>query len=222
MEEDKVYQLKVGIADAKPPIWRRVLVPARTTLADLHPIIQALMGWQDGHLHQFEAPVTGGTLLALPPRRDYVRYVPTTDPLGQPFDWMMDDDDSKDEAKACLDEVAPTEKFRFRYIYDMGDNWEHDILVEKILPADPEGVYPVCLTGKRNGPIEDCGGIWGYEEMLEILADPAHEEHEERKGWLEDVYGVSTWDGDAFDLEGINRKLEKLRPKKRRVARRRT
>lgn len=76
-------------------------------------------------------------------------------------------------------------KTHFLYIYDMGNYWEHDILVEKILPVAPEGVYPLCLAGKRNGPIEDCGGLWGYEEMLEILADPKHPESRGQKGVAE-------------------------------------
>lgn len=218
----KVYQLKVSIAGARPPIWRRVLVPARSTLAELHPVIQALMGWYDDHLHEFEVPgPEESSLKTRRSRRDSVRYGPTTDPLGQPFDWLMDDG-PEDESKTHLDEVAPAEKTHFLYIYDMGDYWEHDILVEKILPADPEGLYPVCLTGKRNGPVEDCGGLWGYEEMLSILADPTHPEHRERKAWLQEVYGVSTWDSDAFDLEAINQKLRKLQPKTRRGTRRRT
>ena len=90
--------------------------------------------------------------------------------------------------------------------------------IEKILPADLESVYPLCLAGKRNGPLEDCGGLWGYEEMLEILADPKHPDHEDRKAWLKEVYSVRTWTGDAFDQEEINKRLKKLRPRSRRSA----
>lgn len=192
-----------------------MLVPARSMLAELHLVIQALMGWYNDHLHQFEAPGPAETSLKTRrSRRDSRRIGPTTDPAGQPFDWMMDDemdDEMEDEAKAVLQEVAPAEKTHFLYIYDMGDYWEHDILVENILPVDPEGVYPLCLAGKRNGPIEDCGGLWGYEEMLEILADPKHPDHEDRKAWLKEIYGVRTWDGEAFDQEEINKRLKKLR-----------
>ena len=211
MPEASVYQLKVSIAGARPPIWRRVLVRADSTLAALHLVIQALMGWYDDHLHEFEAPLPGETSqLKRSARRDYRLFRSNFDPSGQPLDWIMDDG-QEDEATAILAEVAPAEKTRFSYIYDMGDYWEHDILVEKIIPAAPDGVYPTCLTGKRNGPIEDCGGLWGYEEMLEILADPAHQEHRQRKAWLEEVYGVTAWDGAAFDLEAINNRLETRR-----------
>src|SRR5262249_58845900 len=73
---------------------------------------------------------------------------------------------------------------RLRYTYDFGDNWEHDVLVEDVLIAEPEVAYPRCTGGRRAGPPEDCGGIWGYRELLKILGDPAHEEHEERLHWL--------------------------------------
>jgi len=215
--ETRVYQLKVSIAGARPPIWRRALVPARSTLADLHAVIQALMGWQDSHLHQFEAPEsTERSLKTRCSRRDARRFGPTTDPAGQPFDWLMEDD-LEDEARAVLQEIAQAEKTHFLYVYDMGEYWEHDIIVEKLLiakntlPAALEGAYPICLAGKRNGPIEDCGGVWGYEEMLEILADANHPDHEDRKAWLKEIYGVHTWDGDAFDQEEINKRLKKLR-----------
>lgn len=221
----KVYQLKISIAGSVPLIWRRVVVSAHTSLGELHSVIQAVMGWENDHLHQFETPGDGETTLKVRrSRRTSRRFVPTTDPLGNPFDLMMEDadEDTKDEAEAFLGEVAPKVKFHFLYIYDMGDNWEHDIVVEKILPAEPDGVYPVCVDGERNHPLEDSGGIWGYTDLLEILSDPTHEEHDERKDWLRAVFGVRRWDAEAFDLARINKGLKPLQPKPKRVSRRRT
>ena len=217
MSDDTIYQLKISIAGAKPPIWRRVQVPARITLAQLHEVIQALMGWYDSHLHLFDLPHREAETKSLKTnkaRRDAIHYGPKIGDDG-PFSW---DEDLSDEALAALCDVMPTEKGHFLYTYDMGDSWDHDIVVEKILPADPNIAYPVCVTGQRNGPIEDCGGIWGYEDLLQILADKTHEEHDERKEWLKDAYGVSKWDGDAFALDQINKKLKKLQPKPKRVA----
>jgi len=209
--EAAVYQLKVSIDGAQPPLWRRVLVPADTTLGELHRVIQALMGWHDNHLHEFEAPRPGDTgSLTRRSRWDYRLFRSGTDPSGEPLDWIMDDG-QEDEDTAVLADVAPCEKSHFAYIYDMGDHWEHKVTVEKILSAVPGAAYPVCLKGKRNGPVEDCGGVWGYEEMQEILADPAHPEHQDRKDWLEEVYGVSEWDGASFDLAAVNDRLKKLR-----------
>lgn len=204
---DNVYQLKVTIADSRPPIWRRVLVPAHFTLADLHRVIQALMGWHDSHLHEFELPPKGKPgVKTRRDRIDAVRYGPLNDPAGKPMEWLFDSDAPNDEA-ARLNEVAPGEKGRFLYVYDMGDSWEHDIVVEKILPAAPGASYPLCVTGRRNGPVEDCGGIWGYEELLGVLGDPFHKEHKSRRAWLKRFYGVSDWDADAFDRDGINARL---------------
>lgn len=214
----KIYQLKISIAGSKPLIWRRVQVAGDLSLGDLHYVIQAALGWYDSHLHSFEIPGPGHTVLKT--RRaltEAIRYESLTDPAGELMDWL--DEDVNDETKAILAEVVPAEKMHFIYTYDMGDNWEHDIVVEKILPVDLEGVYPICLAGARNGPLEDCGGIWGYMELLEILADPKHKQYRDMKSWLKDVFGVSKWDGDAFDLEGINKRLKKLQPKKRRASR---
>jgi hypothetical protein len=220
---EKVYQLKISIADSRPVIWRRVLVRAHSTLDELHYVIQLVMGWENSHLHQFESPGPGETTLKTGrSRRTSLRFVPTTDPLGEPFDLLMEDadEDTKSEEEAFLDAVAPAAKYHFLYTYDMGDNWEHDILVEKILPAAPEGVYPFCIDGERNHPLEDSGGIWGYESLLAVLADPSHEDHKEMKSWLREVFGVRAWDGDAFDLAKINKRLKPLQPKPKRTSRR--
>jgi hypothetical protein len=220
----KIYQLKVTLAGSRPPIWRRVLVPAHSTLAHLHAVIQALMGWHDYHLHDFATPGPGETdVKSRDARRVARRFVAIPDPSEEPVAMLMDgwDDDSGDEATAYLDAVVPAEKMSFLYTYDMGDNWEHDILVEKILPAEPNGIYPICVTGRRNGPLEDSGGIWGYDELLAILADPKHEEYRERKEWLREVFGVRTWDGEDFDLDDINKQLKRLQPKPKLAPRRR-
>lgn len=217
----KVYQLKVTVAGSDPPIWRRVLVPADSTLADLHEVCQAIMGWHNSHLHEFRAPGLGkASLRTNRSRQTARRFVPTMDPLGGPLGLFLDDDDcAADEAAAYLNDVAPSVKAHFIYIYDMGDNWEHDIVVEKILPADLEGIYPICVAGERNGPLEDSGGIGGYEDLLVVLADPSHPEHREIKSWLREVFGVRAWDGEAFDLDRINKKLKWMQPKRRRSTR---
>jgi len=165
-----VHQLKVVIIGTKPPAWRRVVVPSRITLGDLHEVLQATFGWWNYHLHDFEI--------------DGVRY-------------GVDDDDewspTADEHQARLDQLAP-QGSSFIYTYDFGDNWEHKIVVEKVAPADPTVAYPVCTGGRRACPPEDCGGVWGYQHLLEILADPSHEEHESMLEWV----------GGPFDSAAFN------------------
>lgn len=178
----QVYQLKVTLCNARPPIWRRIQVPSDITLGKLHRILQAAMGWTDSHLHRFE--VKGVSFGAPDPELEF-----------------------ESERRAKLNEVAPAEGSKFRYEYDFGDSWLHDIVVEKVLPADPNVRYPVCIKGKRACPPEDCGGVWGYEELLETLRDPNHPDHEEMKEWL----GDEEFDPEAFDPEEVNRELRRIR-----------
>ncbi len=175
----EIYQLKITLKGIRPPIWRRVLTPGNITLAKLHAIIQAAMGWSDAHLHQF-------TIAGI----DY--GVPDPEYGG----------DVKSERRARLNQLVAAPKAKFEYWYDFGDDWRHEILVEKILPAESAVRYPVCLTGKRACPPEDCGGIWGYEEFLAAMADPANAQHEELREWI-----GGDFDPEAFDLAGVNEAL---------------
>ncbi len=177
----KVYQLKITLKDIKPPIWRRVLVPD-CSLAKLHEVIQAAMGWENYHLYDFEV---GGQ-----------HY---TDPRG------TDDLDMEDASRAKLSQIATREKAKLRYTYDFGDNWQHEVLVEKILASEEGKVYPVCIAGKRACPPEDVGGPWGYMEFAEAIKDPEHERHEEFIEWR------GEFDPEAFDLDAVNEGLRRLR-----------
>jgi hypothetical protein len=179
---DTVYQVKVTLHGTKPPIWRRLRLPAATTLAQLHQVIQVAFGWEDAHLHAFEV---GGRRYSRP---DVELW-----------------DEAADERKVRLRDLAARPGTRLAYTYDFGDSWEHDVLVEKILPS--EGVpQAVCLTGRRAGPPEDCGGVWGYAELCGILADPDHPEHAERVEWLGHPY-----DPAAFDKFAVNASLGRIR-----------
>ena len=109
-----------------------------------------------------------------------------------------------------LEQVAPGVKDKVRYTYDLGDNWEHDIVAEKVLAPDPAMAHPRCTGGKRAAPPDDCGGIWDYEELVEVLADPAHPEHEERLEWL-GMADASEFAPEAFDVEAVNEGLKALR-----------
>lgn len=175
-----IIQLKVTLKDIRPPIWRRIQVSDATTLGQLHEILQTVMGWENYHLHQFSI---GGN--------DY--GVPDPD-YG--FDDMLD------ENTIQLSQVISREKFKFFYTYDFGDGWEHEILVEKILPIDPERSYPLCLKGRRACPPEDCGGPWGYANLLDALRAPEHPEHEDMMEWVGERL-----DSDTFDVDEANRYL---------------
>jgi hypothetical protein len=176
-----ILQIKVGLRGAKPPIWRRLLVPADVSLARLHGIIQAAFGWEDSHLHLFETP--------------YGDFGRADRELGH-----------RAEGPVTLEQVAPEVKSRIVYTYDFGDDWHHEIVVEKVLDRDKTLHYPLCTGGRRAAPPEDCGGIWGYMELLEVLADPEHDEHDERLEWL-GLSNASDFDPANIDIAAINRAL---------------
>lgn len=175
-----VHQMKVTLLDLAPPVWRRVALPSDFSLGDLHHVIQLAMGWEHSHMHDFR-----------------IGKVTYADPE------MPADEKDQDEWQAALAAVVPRAKQKFRYVYDFGDSWEHEIQVESVGPPEPETRYPIVLAGERACPPEDCGGVWGYADLLEILADPAHEEYEERMEWL-----GGPIDPEAFDLKKTNKSLQ--------------
>jgi hypothetical protein len=172
-----VFQLKVTLRGSRPPIWRRVLVRSDISLLKLHGVLQVLMGWTDSHLHQFEA---GGVFYGTP------------DPeFGA---------ERKNERKVRLNEVLRHPKNRMVYEYDFGDSWEHDVVLEKVVPREPKVRYPVVTGGKRACPPEDVGGVWGYAAFLEAVRDPQHPDHEEMLEWCGDEF-----DAERFDVGAANR-----------------
>jgi hypothetical protein len=178
-----VFQLKITLKDSSPPIWRRVQVAADVTLAQLHDLIQLAFGWTDSHLHQF---IIGSQCYSTPSPDDY-------EPV-------------KDERRFRLDQFLISPKDKIRYEYDFGDDWMHQVLLEKVLPPEPGMRYPVCVAGKNACPPEDVGGVWGYADFLEAIVQPDHPEHDQYLEWVGDEF-----DPKAFDLEAVNQDLEALR-----------
>ena len=177
-----IYQLKVTLKGSKPPIWRRVQVKDNIRLGDLSVVLECVMGWDGGHLHQFIHQ-------------------------GQYFGAPSDDDCGPvtDEDKVRLSDLHLRAKSKFVYEYDFGDGWMHDIVVEKTLPVEKGVDYPRCIDGKLACPPEDCGGIWGFYDMLQAMSDPKHPEHEDKKEWLGDKF-----DPEAFDLEARDATLREV------------
>jgi Plasmid pRiA4b ORF-3-like protein len=184
-----IYQLQIVLLGAKPSIWRRLQVPGDANLGWLHAVIQVAMGWTNSHLHHF---LTSDARYADP------RHIEDTG-FGEEPD--------RDEFKAKLMQVAPRERVQFGYEYDFGDSWEHEITVEKILPnAAAAATTALCLDGASACPPEDCGGIWGYAELLKTLKNPKHPEHKTMKEWL-----GRSFDAKAFDVAKTNLWLRKLK-----------
>jgi hypothetical protein len=158
-DHNVIVQIKVKLLGvSKPPVWRRLQLRADTRLDELHQVLQTTLGWLDCHLHVFTF--------------DEEEFGDKDGELGH-----------RDERRVTIGELTEVGT-RFRYTYDFGDDWEHEIVVEDLLEPVPGTRYPVLVAAKGACPPEDCGGRWGYAGLKEALADPAHEEHEDQLQWL--------------------------------------
>lgn len=174
-------QLKVTLAGIRPPIWRRLLVPADIKLPRFHEVLQVAFAWTDSHLHAFRV----GDMSYERPNPDLVMDLFGLAPR-------------RDETKVRLCDLLHGKGDRLIYEYDFGDSWEHDVRVEKVLPVAarrPAG----CLAGARAAPPEDCGGIPGYYQLVEAMADPKHPERENLLDWLGEPYDPAAFHAAAID-----------------------
>ena len=180
---DTLFQLKITLLEIKPPIWRRIQT-RDCTLDALHDILQAVIGWNNCHLHQFDI---NGQVFGDPDlfEEDFLEF------------------DMRDSRKTMLSQVVPQDgkRSRFIYEYDFGDGWLHEIMFEGNLDPEAGVIYPTCLEGERHCPPEDVGGPGGYEEYLEAIADPSHENHKQFLQWR------GPFDPEAFDLAEVQRQL---------------
>lgn len=184
----RVYQFKIELRGIEPPVWRRIQVSESYTFWDLHVAIQDSMGWFDYHLHSFHVvnPQTGKN-------EEMVCYI---DPMeGSDKQILIYGWD-----KTIADYFSP-ENSHSLYEYDFGDSWNHDIVLEEILPRQKNTEYPICISGENACPPEDCGGVMGYMNMLDIIKDPSHEDYEEFMEWLGGKFDSTYFDKDkvVFD-----------------------
>lgn len=179
----EVYEIKITLVGSDPPIWRKFQVKNDITLDKLHRVIQIVMGWQDCHIHEFQ--------------------------IGDEAYGQVDAgglEDVKDERKVRLGKVVRGEGARFRYVYDFGDDWEHELVVERVLNVARNTKYPACIDGERACPPEDCGGVWGYYDMLQTIDDPGDPDYEDVVEWLGEGF-----DPESFDIRQVNASLQKTR-----------
>ncbi len=182
---DQIFQVQISLKGSEPRIWRRILIPSGTLLSDFHKVIQTTMGWTNSHLHQF---IKNGTFYTVKIQDDI----------------FWDEMDNVDYKNIKVSDLLSNEKEIILYEYDFGDGWEHDVILEEIQPLNNKLKYPLCLAGKMNCPPEDCGGIWGYSGMLDVLQDPTHEEYENYMEWLGEEF-----DPEYFNKDEVNKLLRR-------------
>jgi hypothetical protein len=174
----KIYQFKIVLEEIKPPIWRRIHVRSDISLHRLSTTILIAMGWGGGHLHQFEI--------------DGKSY-------GISDDDFDSEEDMLDERGFRLDDLDQGALKSFTFEYDFGDGWRHTVELEEVLAQAKGQKYPLCISGARQCPPDDCGGVPGYEKFLEAIRNPKHPEHKSMKEWIGGSY-----DPEWFCLDAVN------------------
>ena len=193
----EIYLFHAFLRGISPMIWRRLLVRSDQSVADLHYALQLAFGWSDSHLNTFR--IHG---------RDFGVYHVG----GSVFD--------ENANKIRLADFQFRAGERFLYEYDFGDQWQHQVRLERILPFQPDRTYPVCIGGKRSAPPEDCGGVWAFqqrrdeapsrgEELLEQIAECAREQDiTALRDLAEEIPVIRTWlTLDKFDRRKVNCRL---------------
>jgi hypothetical protein len=192
---ERIYQFKITLMGIKPPIWRRIQV-RDCTLDKLHERIQTAMGWTNSHLHHF----------LINDRR-----------FGDP--WLLEETfeemDYRNSRDTTLSKILPRsgKRFAFKYEYDFGDSWWHEVLFEGCLRVESGQRYPLCVEGERACPPEDVGGTSGYEEFLNVLSDPSDEQHEQFVRWI-----GGSFDPENFDSERATKRMRRGLPDWRKLA----
>lgn len=180
---NEIATVRIELRDTDPLIWREVEVPTSITLKALHDVIQAVMGWFNYHLWELTI--------------DKQRY-------GLPMDEDWGTEPRKEAAKVRLRDILKPRRTTIDYLYDFGDSWEHRLIVSGIRAGDPQASYPRYVGGERNAPPEDCGGLPGFYDMLEALADPDHPNHADATEWADD------YDPDTIDELAIKYALLRI------------
>jgi hypothetical protein len=188
-----IYELRITLREIRPPIWRLVKVPDDLRLSRFHDVLQTVMGWTDSHLHRFE--------------KDGKQW-------GVPQPDGGDEIEIIDESRTTIGAVLTTPGDSMLYVYDYGDKWRHNVELEKVLPASG-AVRPVCIAGERHCPPEDVGGVSGYDEFLEVIFEPGHEEYEHYVRWAGGPSplnrSVGRFQPEEFNIIAVNDALARVR-----------
>lgn len=200
----ELFRVRVNLIGSDPEIWRLIEIDADLRLEKVHAALQVVMGWEDAHLHVFEDVNPGARWRTGQP---------------EPRRWgpsflREEDEDLLAEEHYSIRDVLTEERPLF-YSYDLGDGWQHCMTLIETLPKSPETTTVTVVRGERRCPLEDSGGIGGYEELLTVIADPADEHYVESAEWVAEMTGepAHLFDPSAFDETRVNEELRTLFPR---------
>lgn len=201
-----LLRVRVSIEGSEPAIWRLFEVDPSLTLDGIHEILQTAVGWRDSHLHSFTDT------------DPYKRLRPVNGKLPEPRRWVSpdlleDSDEDLPETDCALGQILTTESGPLFYEYDFGDGWIHRLELTGSRPAPANAPRAQLLDGARRAPLEDSGAIGGYHDLLDVLADPGHDEHEDLKAWV--AWTAGPWqefDPEQLDIDAVNNELALLFP----------
>jgi Plasmid pRiA4b ORF-3-like protein len=198
--QDSLLGVRVTLVDSEPEIWRQLEIRSAMALAQVHRVLQAAFGWEDMHLHRFTA---------LEP---FVRLRPVNGEIPDDLQWLPKqeccDPDDRPEEDLSLEQLFALGSGVAFYEYDFGDSWLHRLELVSRRPADEDSPPARLIDGARRGPLEDSGGLPGYEEIMDVLSDQSHPAHAEYSAWVADITGSDEPFDPAFmDIAAINRAL---------------
>ncbi|MCY1676503.1 plasmid pRiA4b ORF-3 family protein [Pseudarthrobacter sp. SL88] len=199
-----LLQLRVSIVGSEPAIWRFLEIDPFLTLDRVHEVLQTAVGWRDSHLHSFTDT------------DPYVRLRPVNGHVREPRRWvpldlLEDNDDDLPETDWTLGQVLTPESDPLFYEYDFGDGWIHRLELTGTLPRPTNAPRARLVDGARRAPLEDSGGIYGYHDLLDALADPGHEKHTDLQAWV--AWTAGPWqefDPEQLDINAVNKELALL------------
>lgn len=201
-----LLQVKVSIVGSEPTIWRLLEIDASLTIDRVHGVLQTAVGWRDSHLHSFTDT------------DPYVRLRAVNGIVREPKRWvpqdlLEDDERALPETDWTLGQILTPESDPLFYEYDFGDGWIHRLELTGNLPAPANAPRARLLDGARRAPLEDSGGVGGYHDLLDALADPQHEEHKNLQAWV--AWTAGPWqefDAEQLDINAVNNELALLFP----------
>ena len=192
----KGYQFLVTLNYVKPKVWRRIVVPVTLDFYDLHSVIQTSTGWTNSHLFNFsiEDSTNNKTIELVGDEESVIEN------FGMAQHYMKNPPEKGSFADEMYQRFIRVQLLlardvdltqyvidspEFRYMYDFGDGWEHEVIMEKVV-EDYEYDYPQVLEGKGTCPPEDVGGPPGYDEFKRVMKDKEDPEHSHMKEWAKE------------------------------------